>query len=182
MAKSDVTSVERLADFIHDVPDWPTPGVVFKDITPLLADAEALRFAIEQIAGRAPTDIDVVVGVEARGFIIGAPVAVALGTGFVPVRKPGKLPRPTVGQAFALEYGIDALHMHTDALRPGTRVLVVDDVLATGGTIETTTRLVGALGAHLVGVAVLLELAFLGGRQRLTEAGIPVAAVLTATA
>lgn len=182
MAKPDVTSVERLAKFIHDVPDWPRPGVAFKDITPLLADAEAFRLAIEQIAGGAPAGIDVVVGMEARGFIFGAPVAAVLRAGFVPVRKPGKLPRPTVEQAFALEYRSDALHMHTDALGPGTKVLVVDDVLATGGTIEATAGLVGALGAHLVGVSVLLELAFLGGRERLTAAGIPVNAVLTARA
>lgn len=172
MPTPGVMTRDHLARLIRDVPDWPTPGVVFKDITPLLADPNGLRGAVDALVGLAPPEVDVVVGMEARGFIVGAPVALALGAGFVPVRKPGKLPRATIEQAFALEYGEDALEMHMDALHSGARVMVVDDVLATGGTVEATTRLIESLGAEMVGVAVLLELAFLGGRARLAEAGI----------
>lgn len=172
-----------LSGLIADVPDFPTPGVVFKDITPLLADPEGLRLTIEGLVDLAPPDIDIVVGMEARGFIVGAPVAVALGAGFVPVRKPGKLPRPTLSATFALEYGTDQLVMHADALHPGMRVLILDDVLATGGTVAATAGLVRSLGAELAGVAVLLELAFLGGRQRLAAQGLhPIASLLTVDA
>lgn len=172
MGLSGSTVQDVLSRLITDVHDFPMPGVVFKDITPLLADPEGLRLTIDGLVDLAPAKVDIVVGMEARGFIVGAPVAVALGAGFVPVRKPGKLPRPTLSAMFALEYGSDELVMHRDALRPGMRVLVVDDVLATGGTVAATAGLVAALGAELAGVAVLLELAFLGGRKRLAEQGL----------
>ena len=126
-----------VSSLIADVPDWPKPGVVFKDITPLLASPEGFRQAVDAIVASAPEAIDVVVGMEARGFIFAAPVALALGAGFVPVRKPGKLPRPVLSESFDLEYGTATLTMHADALVTGARVLVVDDVLATGGTVAT---------------------------------------------
>ncbi|WP_432557802.1 adenine phosphoribosyltransferase [Granulicoccus sp. GXG6511] len=166
------TPQETLSALIADVPDFPRPGVVFKDITPLLADPDGFRMAVDGLVELAPPNIDIVVGMEARGFIMGAPVAHALGVGFVPVRKPGKLPRPTLSATFALEYGTDELLMHADALGRGMRVLIVDDVLATGGTVAATAELVRSLDADLAGVAVLLELGFLGARARLLEAGL----------
>ena len=166
---------------VRDVPDFPTPGVVFKDITPLLADPTAFAAVIEAMAaqGRTISDgpIDAVVGMEARGFILAAPVALALGAGFVPVRKAGKLPGPTYAVSYALEYGEATLQVHRDSLSPGDRVLLVDDVLATGGTVAATVDLVGQCGAEVVGVVVLMELAFLSGSARL--AGLPLAALRT---
>ncbi|MDN5571412.1 MAG: adenine phosphoribosyltransferase [Propionibacteriaceae bacterium] len=174
------STVERISALIRDVPDWPAPGVVFKDITPLLSDAEGFRTSVEAITALAPTGIDIVVGMEARGFIFAAPVALNLGAGFVPVRKPGKLPYASIEQSFALEYGQATLAMHTDALWPGARVLVVDDILATGGTIGATASLIKRQGAELVHVAVLMELGFLDGRSRLTDTGIDsISAVVT---
>lgn len=161
-----------LRNLIRDVPDFPQPGVVFKDITPLLASAYGFQASIEELVASAPEDIDVVVGMEARGFIFAAPVALALGAGFVPVRKPGKLPGDVISQAFNLEYGATELNMHRDAIVSGARVLVVDDVLATGGTVGATAKLLERLGAELVHVSVLLELGFLGGRDTLTSYGI----------
>lgn len=163
---------DLIASLIRNVPDFPEPGVAFKDITPLLGSAAGLRATIEELVGAAPADIDVVVGMEARGFIVGAPVAVALGAGFVPVRKPGKLPGDTYKVNFDLEYGSETLTVHTDAIRPGSRVLVVDDVLATGGTLAATSQLVRKLGAELVHVSVVLELAFLKARPKLAAVGI----------
>ena len=169
-----------VSSLIADVPDWPKPGVVFKDITPLLASPEGLRQAVDAIVTSAPEAIDVVVGMEARGFIFATPVALTLGAGFVPVRKPGKLPRPVLSESFDLEYGTATLTMHADALVAGARVLVVDDVLATGGTIAATAALLKRLGAELVHVSVLLELTALGGREKLAEQGISsCSAVLT---
>jgi len=153
---------------VRDVPDFPRPGIVFKDIMPLLADAEALHQAVDELAEWAePRKVDVVVGAEARGFILGAAVAYKLGCGFVAARKPGKLPYLTVGAKYALEYGFDALEMHVDALKPGTRVLVHDDLLATGGTARAKIDLVEQLGAEVVGVAFVVELTFLNGRDKL---------------
>ncbi len=153
---------------MRDIPDFPTPGVVFKDITPLLSDAGAFAAAVDTLA--APfrhRGIDQVIGVEARGFIFAAPVAYLLDAGFAPVRKKGKLPRLVEQESYALEYGTDLLEIHADGLISGSRVLVIDDVLATGGTAAATVRLVEKLGAEVVGLGFILELAFLGGRRQL---------------
>jgi adenine phosphoribosyltransferase len=153
---------------VRDVPDFPEPGVVFKDITPLLADAAALTLAHDQIAEPFVGDgVDVVAGIEARGFMLGPPVAERLGVGFVPLRKAGKLPWRTHSVSYDLEYGRDTIEVHADAIASGTRVLIVDDVLATGGTAGAAGDLVASSGGEVVGVAVLLELVFLGGRKRL---------------
>ncbi|PSK96932.1 adenine phosphoribosyltransferase [Haloactinopolyspora alba] len=176
----DPAAVDLLLSRIRDVPDWPEPGVMFKDITPLLRDPEAFGTATELLAdvGRdASGVVDVVVGIEARGFILGAPVAQALGAGFVPVRKEGKLPSATSAMSYELEYGQATVEVHKDAIAPGERVLVVDDVLATGGTVRATVDLVRAAGAEAVGVAVLMELGFLNGRERLPD--VDVHALLT---
>ena len=160
--------VDRLRALVRDIPDHPQPGVVFRDITPLLADAMAFRLAIEGLAGPFErATISHVVGIEARGFIVAAPVAHQLGAGFVPVRKPGKLPWRTVAQQYSLEYGSDTLELHVDGVGPGDRVLIVDDVLATGGTAHATVALVEGTGATVVGLGFLIELEFLGGRSRL---------------
>ncbi|MGB4272604.1 MAG: adenine phosphoribosyltransferase [Propionicimonas sp.] len=174
------TSTALISGLIRDVPDFPKPGVIFKDITPLLASATGYRAAVEELAASAPADIDVVVGMEARGFIFAGPVALELGAGFVPVRKPGKLPGDVYTQTFSLEYGHETLAVHTDAILPGARVLVIDDVLATGGTIGATAKLISRLGATLIHVSVLMELSFLGGRQHLSSLGVSdCSAVLT---
>ena len=174
------TSTALLSGLIRDVPDFPKPGVIFKDITPLLASATGYRAAVEELAAGAPADIDVVVGMEARGFIFAGPVALELGAGFVPVRKPGKLPGDVYTQTFSLEYGHETLAVRTDAILPGARVLVIDDVLATGGTIGATAKLISRLGATLIHVSVLMELSFLGGRQHLSSLGVSdCSAVLT---
>src|SRR4249920_3460285 len=148
-----------LRSYVRDIPDFPRPGIVFKDIMPLLSDAEALHQSVDQLAEWAgPREVDLVVGAEARGFILGAALAYKLGCGFVAARKPGKLPFLTVGAKYALEYGFDALEMHVDALKQGTRVLVHDDLLATGGTARAKIDLVEQLGAEVVGVAFVVEL------------------------
>ena len=157
---------------IRDIPDWPKPGVMFKDITPLLADHHAFTTAIDALAsaGRdsgGESVVDAVAGIEARGFILAAPVAQRLGVGFVPVRKAGKLPYQTQSASFSLEYGEETVEIHTDAFAPGARVLIVDDVLATGGTLEATAGLITSVGASVTAVAVLIELGSLGGRGRL---------------
>jgi adenine phosphoribosyltransferase len=163
-----------LRSLIVDVADFPKPGVGFKDITPLLRSPSGLASATDGLVGLAPTEIDVVVGLEARGFLFGAPVAMSLGRGFVPIRKPGKLPRASVSRTFDLEYGTETIAMHADALQPGDRVLIVDDVLATGGTLVAAAELVRQVGAQVAGIAVVAELAFLGGRARLAEHGLEV--------
>ena len=153
---------------VRDVPDFPKPGVVFKDITPLLADPAGLSAVVDGLADAfADTAVDKVVGIEARGFVLAAPLAVRLGAGFVPVRKVGKLPWSTHAQEYDLEYGTDHLEVHQDAIAPGERVLVVDDVIATGGTAEAAAQLVERLGGEVVGLGFLLELTFLGGVARL---------------
>ena len=153
---------------IRDIPDYPKPGIVFKDITPLFLDPEALDHAIARLAGWAgDLDVDYVVAAEARGFILGGAVASRIGAGFVPARKPGKLPRETTAVEYALEYGIDALEVHADAFADGSRVLVHDDLLATGGTAAACCELVESAGAEVVGCAFVVELAFLDGRARL---------------
>jgi adenine phosphoribosyltransferase len=169
---------QSLKRAIRDVPDFPKPGIVFKDITPLLADPELLRRATDAMAAPfAAADVRYVVGVESRGFILGAPVALALGAGFIPVRKPGKLPYRTTAAEYALEYGTDRLEMHADAHGPDARVLVVDDVLATGGTAAATCRLVESLGGIVIGCSFLIALSFLPGLSALP--GRRVEAVLT---
>ena len=152
---------------VRDVPDFPKPGVGFKDITPLLADADAFGDVVRYLAACAAGPVDVVVGIEARGFILGAPVALALDAGFVPVRKAGKLPGPTIGASYELEYGTAAVEVHPETIPPGSRVLIVDDVLATGGTAAATASLVAEAGGTVVGLAFLLELEFLSGRSAL---------------
>jgi adenine phosphoribosyltransferase len=159
---------ESLKALIRDIPDFPKKGIVFKDITTLLADGPGFAHAIDLLAARyVGRGIDRVVAMEARGFILGAPLAVRLGAGFVPVRKKGKLPHETIEETYALEYGEDTLQMHRDALIKGHRVLVVDDVLATGGTAAAVARLVQALNAEIVECAFLMELGFLNGRAKL---------------
>jgi adenine phosphoribosyltransferase len=160
-----------LRKLIRDVPDYPQPGVVFKDITPLLADAAGFAATIEALAADHDA-IDKVAGIEARGFILAAPVACRLGVGFVPVRKKGKLPGPTYSETYELEYGTATVEVHVDAFRPGERVLMIDDVLATGGTAAATAQLIRRSGAEVVSLDVLIELGFLGGRSRLTDLDI----------
>jgi adenine phosphoribosyltransferase len=157
-----------LRALIRDIPDFPTPGIVFKDITPLLLNAAALDAAVRALAELvSPPQVDFVVAAEARGFILGAALARELGAGFVPARKPGKLPGATISAEYALEYGIDALEVHADAFAGGARVLIHDDLLATGGTARALCDLVGGLGAQITACAFLVELGFLGGRARL---------------
>ncbi|WP_300681722.1 adenine phosphoribosyltransferase [Nocardioides sp.] len=170
-----------LTTYIHDVPDYPQPGVVFKDISPLLASPEAFAATVEALAaaGRDETGqvvVDKVLGMEARGFILAAPVALALGVGFVPVRKSGKLPRAVHAESYALEYGEATLEIHTDAVAPGERVLLVDDVLATGGTLAASVRLVASAGGVVTAAAVLMELGFLDGRAALPD--VPLTSLL----
>ena len=163
---------------IRDIPDFPKPGILFKDITPLLLDHEALSDAVTQLADWArPLEVDFVVAAEARGFILGGAVAARLGAGFIPARKPGKLPREVSSAEYILEYGVDALEMHADALADGARVLLHDDLLATGGTARALTQLIEGAGAIIAGCAFLVELTFLGGRERL--AGYDVHALLS---
>ncbi|HZU78990.1 MAG TPA: adenine phosphoribosyltransferase [Acidimicrobiales bacterium] len=167
-----------VGSLVRDVPDFPQSGVVFKDITPVLADARAFAAAVSWLAHAFDDPVDAVVAIEARGFILGAPVAFARGAGLVPVRKVGKLPAATVSEGYTLEYGEATLEMHVDAMGRGDRVLVVDDVIATGGTVRATVELVRRCGASVVGVAALLEVAGLGGRERL--AGVPLRVLLPA--
>jgi adenine phosphoribosyltransferase len=157
-----------LRAFVRDIPDFPHPGIVFKDITPLLLDPRALDAAVRRLSRFAEAlEIDLVVAAEARGFILGGAVARALGAGFVPARKPGKLPHETVSAQYALEYGLDALEVHADAFSGGARVLVHDDLIATGGTARALCDLIGGLGGVVAGCAFLIELTFLRGRERL---------------
>lgn len=157
-----------LKKFVTIVPDWPKPGIEFKDITTLMDNGEAFKYATDQIVSYAKErQIDLIVGPEARGFIIGCPVAYSLGVGFAPVRKEGKLPRETIKVNYGLEYGTDVLTIHKDAIKPGQRVLITDDLLATGGTIGATIKLVEELGGVVAGIAFLIELSYLEGRKNL---------------
>jgi len=166
-----------LASLIRDVPDFPTEGIMFKDVMPLIADPVAFRETIDRLAGWAgPRTPDVILGAEARGFIFGGALAYALGCGFVTARKPGKLPWETIEARYALEYGTDALEVHVDAFRPGARVIVLDDVLATGGTAHAKVELVERLGGVVVGALFVIELSFLNGRERIP--GIDVHALI----
>ncbi len=176
IVQADAGIAELLRTRIRDVPDYPQPGIVFKDITPLLADGPAFAAVVAELAA-GHEGVDKVAGIEARGFILAAPVAYFLGAGFVPVRKSGKLPAQTHAQSYELEYGNATIEVHTDAFAPGEQVLVVDDVLATGGTAAATAELVSRSGATVAGIAVLLELSFLQGRDKLS--GLPVRSLLT---
>ena len=157
-----------LASTIRSVPDFPIEGILFYDITTLLKDSAALKESIDQLVEHyRNAGVDVVVGIESRGFIFGAPVAYQLGVGFVPVRKPGKLPAETAAESYELEYGTNTIEIHVDAIKKGQKVLIVDDLLATGGTAQATCNLVEKLGGEVVGIAFLVELDFLGGREKL---------------
>jgi adenine phosphoribosyltransferase len=169
-ASQDLTDL--IVAHVRDVPDYPQPGVMFKDITPLLADAKAFSEVIDGLSstfGSGAGYVDKVAGIEARGFILAAPVACRVGAGFVPVRKKGKLPAATFAQEYELEYGSATLEVHQDAFAPGERVLIIDDVLATGGTARATANLVSQAGGTVVGIAFLMELSFLGGRDKLPD-------------
>lgn len=157
--------------WVRSIPDWPEPGVTFRDLTPLFADAAAFAELVRHLAGATAGlgPIDAVVGIEARGFILGAPVAVALGAGFIPIRKAGKLPGEVHAVSYALEYGEARVEMHTDALSPGHRIVLIDDVLATGGTLAAAAELIGRSGATVVGTVVAMELPVLQGRARLGD-------------
>ena len=162
-----------LKRYIRDVPGFPEPNVLFRDITPLLQEPKAFQYVVDQLAARyRPMKVDAVVGIEARGFIFGAPLALALNAAFVPIRKKGKLPSATVQMQYALEYGTATIEIHKDAVAPDKRVLIVDDVLATGGTMIAARKLIERLGGHVIGMAVLVELVFLNGRERLGSDGL----------
>lgn len=162
----------ELESLIKDVPDYPKPGIVFKDITPLLANPAGLAMSVERMANPfRGKGIDIVVGAESRGFIFGTAIAQALSAGFVPIRKPGKLPREIRSMEYALEYGKDKLEIHADAVSKGQKVLMVDDLLATGGTLDACCQLVDGLGGEIVGITVLLELGFLPGRDKVKRFG-----------
>ena len=167
--ESDGSIRELVLSRIRDIPDFPQAGVLFKDFTPLLADGPAFSAVVLDIAGRYAGQADVIVGIEARGFILGAAVAHELGLGFVPVRKSGKLPGPSLREEYTLEYGSAVLEVHEGALAPGLRAVIVDDVLATGGTVDATFRLVERAGATVTGIDIVLELTFLGGRERVGD-------------
>jgi adenine phosphoribosyltransferase len=168
----------RIRERVRDIPDFPQPGVLFKDITPLLADPEIFPAIIHGLAEPfRQAGIDQIAGIESRGFLFAAPLALALGAGLVPIRKPGKLPYETMRVEYELEYGVDSLETHVDGIRSGSRVLVVDDVLATGGTAAAATRLVTSLGGQVVGLAFVIELGFLLGRDKLL--GQTVSALVT---
>jgi adenine phosphoribosyltransferase len=169
MAKKSI----QLTDYIRDVPDFPKPGILFRDITPLLADKKAFATAVDALAEPfVGFDVDYVAAVEARGFIFGSAVAKALKVGFIPIRKQGKLPYRTESVTYDLEYGTDTLEIHSDAVKPGSRVLMVDDLLATGGTMAAACRLMEKLGAKISGISFLVELTELGGREKLLEYSI----------
>lgn len=168
MITADPAVVSRLRALVRDIPDFPKPGILFRDITPLLAEPQAVRMVIDLIcAPFREARVSKILGVESRGFILGALVARELGAGFVPIRKAGKLPAPRISESYSLEYGEDRLEVHRDALRKGERVLVVDDLLATGGTAAATVTLARRLGAEVLACAFLIELGELGGRERL---------------
>lgn len=160
------------ASYIADIPDYPEPGVVFKDITPLFADARAMHAAIDALADHfRDQGVTKVIGPEARGFMVGVPVALELDAGFIPARKPGKLPRKTISVSYELEYGTDTLEIHEDAIEPGDKVLIIDDLVATGGTVAATGKMVAECGAELVGYGCILELSFLNPRATLAQSG-----------
>lgn len=168
-----------LTKYIESIPDFPEEGIIFRDVTPLMEDADAYKETIDRFVEWAQSlegKVDVVAGPEARGFLFGCPVAYNLHAGFVPVRKPGKLPRKTVCEKYALEYGTNEVHMHADSIKPGQNVIIVDDLLATGGTVEATVKLVESLGGKVIGIAFLIELEALKGKEKLS--GYPIFSML----
>ena len=170
--------MKKIEEYVRSIPDFPEPGIIFRDITSVLQDADGLQLAIDSMMERLDgVDFDVVVGAESRGFIFGAPLAYEFGKGFVPVRKKGKLPCETISQSYDLEYGQATIEMHKDSIKPGQKVVLVDDLIATGGTIEAAIKLVEQLGGEVVKVIFLMELAGLKGRERLK--GYDVASVIT---
>ncbi|MFT8395450.1 adenine phosphoribosyltransferase [Propionibacterium sp.] len=164
--------VAEIGNLVRTIPNFPEPGVQFRDITPLLSDPDGLRDTIEVLIDQAPEPVDIIVGIDSRGFLFGAPMALEMGVGFVPVRKPGKLPAPVFEESYSLEYGTGVLNIHQDALLPGQRVLLVDDLLATGGTLGAAAKLILREGAELVHVETVIELKALGGRTHLEECGV----------
>lgn len=170
----DLDTLRQIRDAIRAIPDYPRPGVIFRDITPLLGDAHVFRLVVDQLVEPWKSQrVDRVAGVEARGFILGGAIAHQLGAGFVPIRKKGKLPHATVRVAYSLEYGLDEMEMHRDALSAGERILLVDDLLATGGTAEAAVKLLRSLGAQLLGACFIVELPDLGGATRLAALEVP---------
>ncbi|AVF35545.1 MULTISPECIES: adenine phosphoribosyltransferase [Rahnella] len=165
--------LQFIKDSIKTIPDYPKPGILFRDVTSLLEDPKAYAASIQLLADRyRDAGVTKVVGTEARGFLFGAPVALVLGVGFVPVRKPGKLPRETISETYDLEYGTDSLEIHVDAIQPGEKILVIDDLLATGGTIEATAKLIRRLGGEVTDAAFIINLPELGGEKRLNDLSI----------
>ncbi len=169
------TTVDFLRDSIRSIPDYPKPGIMFRDITTLLGNARAFRRAIdEMVQPFAGSKVDQVAGMEARGFILGGAVAHQLSAGFIPIRKKGKLPHTTVSIAYSLEYGVDEMEVHTDAVKPGEKVILIDDLIATGGTAEGATKLLQKMGAEVVAACFVIDLPELGGRAKLEALGVPV--------
>lgn len=180
LAPSEAADLDLLRSLLRDIPDFPKPGILFRDITPIIGSPAGLRASVAAMIDQAPDDIDVIAGVETRGFLFGVPMALAMGVGFVPIRKPGKLPAAVYEESFDLEYGSSVLNIHQDALQPGQRVLLVDDLLATGGTLAAGAKLIQREEAIVAQVSVLIELAGLNGRaavESVTDA--PLSAVLT---
>ncbi|MGL4485643.1 MAG: adenine phosphoribosyltransferase [Yersinia sp. (in: enterobacteria)] len=172
-ALNTAQQLELIKNSIKTVPDYPKVGILFRDVTSLLEDPLAYAASIELLVARfLDSGVTKVVGTEARGFLFGAPVALSLGVGFVPVRKPGKLPRETISESYALEYGTDELEIHTDSIKPGDNILIIDDLLATGGTVEATVNLIRKLGGEVTNAAFVINLPELGGEERLTQQGI----------
>jgi adenine phosphoribosyltransferase len=169
------TTVDFLRDSIRSIPDYPKPGIMFRDITTLLGNARAFRRAIDELVQPfAGSKVDQVAGMEARGFILGGAVAHQLSAGFIPIRKKGKLPHTTVSIAYSLEYGVDEMEVHTDAVKPGEKVILIDDLIATGGTAEGATKLLQKMGAEVVAACFVIDLPDLGGRSKLEALGVPV--------
>ena len=166
-----------LQRYIRDIRDFPKPGIVFKDITPLLADSVAFRATVERFVEQYRGRADVVLGIESRGFIIGAPVAYLLGAGFIPIRKKGKLPAETIGHDYELEYGVDRVEIHTDAVSRGDRILLIDDLVATGGTAEAASTLIAKMGGEVIECCFVVDLPDIGGRKRLEKRGLGVFAL-----
>ena len=168
--KGTINIMKKLEEYVISIPDFPEPGIIFRDITSILQDPDGLKLAIDSLLAMVKdVDFDVVVGAESRGFIFGTPVAYALGKSFVPARKPGKLPRETVSMEYALEYGTGTIELHKDSIRPGQKVVIIDDLIATGGTVEAIAKLVEELGGEVVKICFVMELAGLKGRDKLQK-------------